>query len=49
MGDVSVIGTGTMGSALVEALAASGAEVSVWNRSREKAEALSGPTARGSA
>jgi len=43
MSDVSVIGTGAMGSALVEALAASGAEVTVWNRTTEKAEALSGP------
>ena len=40
MSDVSVIGTGVMGSALVEAFAASGAEVTVWNRTREKAEAL---------
>jgi 3-hydroxyisobutyrate dehydrogenase-like beta-hydroxyacid dehydrogenase len=44
MSDVSVIGTGAMGSALVEALAAAGAEVSVWNRTKDKAEALSGPT-----
>lgn len=43
MSDVTVIGTGTMGSALVEAFAASGAEVVVWNRTREKAEALAGP------
>lgn len=40
--DVSVIGTGAMGSALAEALAAAGAEVSVWNRTNEKAEALAG-------
>jgi len=46
MSDVSVIGTGVMGSALVEVLAASGAEVAVWNRAREKAEALSGPRVR---
>jgi 3-hydroxyisobutyrate dehydrogenase-like beta-hydroxyacid dehydrogenase len=46
MSDVSVIGSGAMGSALVVALAASGAEVAVWNRTREKAEALSGPTVR---
>lgn len=43
MSDVSVIGTGNMGSALVEALAASGAEVTIWNRTREKAEPLAGP------
>jgi 3-hydroxyisobutyrate dehydrogenase-like beta-hydroxyacid dehydrogenase len=46
MSDVSVIGTGVMGSALVEALAASGADVTVWNRTKEKAEALSGPRVR---
>jgi 3-hydroxyisobutyrate dehydrogenase-like beta-hydroxyacid dehydrogenase len=46
MSDVSVIGTGTMGSALVDALAASGAEVAVWNRTPEKAESLSGPRVR---
>jgi 3-hydroxyisobutyrate dehydrogenase-like beta-hydroxyacid dehydrogenase len=44
MSDVSVIGAGAMGSALVEVLAASGAEVTVWNRTRAKAEGLSGPT-----
>ena len=43
MSDVSVIGTGVMGSALVEVFASSGAEVTVWNRTREKAEVLSGP------
>jgi len=41
MGDVSVIGTGAMGSARAEALAASRAEVTVWNRTREKADELS--------
>jgi 3-hydroxyisobutyrate dehydrogenase-like beta-hydroxyacid dehydrogenase len=46
MSDVSVIGSGAMGSALVEALAASGAEVTVWNRTRQNAEALSGPRIR---
>lgn len=46
MSDVSVIGTGAMGSALVEGLKASGARVTVWNRTKEKAEALSGPTVR---
>ncbi|WP_276319865.1 NAD(P)-dependent oxidoreductase [Egibacter rhizosphaerae] len=46
MSDVSVIGTGVMGSALVEALAASGAEVAVWNRTTDKAETLSGPRVR---
>jgi 3-hydroxyisobutyrate dehydrogenase-like beta-hydroxyacid dehydrogenase len=43
MSDVSVVGAGAMGSALVEVLAASGAEVMVWNRTATKAEALSGP------
>lgn len=46
MSDVSVIGTGAMGSALVEGLKASGAQVTVWNRTKEKAEALSGPKVR---
>lgn len=46
MADVSVIGTGAMGGALVEALATSGAEVAVWNRTRDKAEALAGPGVR---
>lgn len=46
MSDVSVIGTGVMGSALVEALEASGAEVTVWNRTKEKAQAISGPRVR---
>jgi 3-hydroxyisobutyrate dehydrogenase-like beta-hydroxyacid dehydrogenase len=46
MSDVSVIGTGAMGGALVEALAGSGAEVTVWNRTRNKAEALAGPRVR---
>jgi 3-hydroxyisobutyrate dehydrogenase-like beta-hydroxyacid dehydrogenase len=46
MSDVSVIGTGAMGSALVEGLKASGARVTVWNRTKEKAEALSGPRVR---
>jgi cation diffusion facilitator CzcD-associated flavoprotein CzcO len=46
MSDVSVIGTGSMGSALVEVLAGSGAEVTVWNRTRETAEALSRPKIR---
>ena len=46
MTDVSVIGIGAMGSALVEALAASGVEVTAWNRTREKAEAVSGPRVR---
>ena len=43
MSDVSVIGTGTMGSALVKAFATSGATVTAWNRTPEKARALSGP------
>jgi 3-hydroxyisobutyrate dehydrogenase-like beta-hydroxyacid dehydrogenase len=46
MADVSVIGTGAMGSALVEVLAASGADVAVWNRTRDKAESLAGPGVR---
>jgi 3-hydroxyisobutyrate dehydrogenase-like beta-hydroxyacid dehydrogenase len=46
MSDVSVIGAGAMGSALVEVLAASGADVTVWNGTETKAEALSGPRVR---
>ncbi len=46
MSDVSVIGTGAMGSALVETLATSGADVTVWNRTRAAAEALLGPRVR---
>lgn len=46
MSDVSVIGTGAMGSALVEGLKASGAQVTVWNRTKEKAEEVSGPGVR---
>jgi 3-hydroxyisobutyrate dehydrogenase-like beta-hydroxyacid dehydrogenase len=46
MSDVSVIGTGSMGTALVEALEASGADVTIWNRTRAKAEVLSGPRVR---
>jgi transposase len=37
MRDVSVVGAGAMGSALVEVLAGSGAEVMVWNRTATKA------------
>lgn len=43
MSEVSVLGCGRMGSALIEALAAANFQVTVWNRTREKAEALSGP------
>jgi 3-hydroxyisobutyrate dehydrogenase-like beta-hydroxyacid dehydrogenase len=46
MGGVSVIGTGAMGSALAEGLASSGAEVTVWNRTRAKADELAGPRVR---
>jgi 3-hydroxyisobutyrate dehydrogenase-like beta-hydroxyacid dehydrogenase len=46
MSDVSVIGAGAMGSALVEVFAGSGTEVMVWNRTATKAEALSGPRVR---
>jgi len=41
--DVSVIGCGNMGSALICALADAGNELTIWNRTREKAEALTGP------
>lgn len=42
MSDVSVIGCGNMGSALVQTLREEDNEVTVWNRTREKAEVLSG-------
>lgn len=44
MSDVSVIGCGNMGSALIRALRDAGRDVTVWNRTRDKAEALVGPT-----
>lgn len=43
MSDVSMIGCGNMGSALVQTLREEDNEVTVWNRTREKAEALAGP------
>lgn len=43
MSEVSVLGCGRMGSALIQALAESGFQVTIWNRTQEKAEALSGP------
>lgn len=43
MSEVSVLGCGRMGSALIEALADSGIQVTIWNRTREKAERLTGP------
>ena len=43
MSDVSMLGCGRMGSAMVRALGDNGSEVTAWNRTREKAEALAGP------
>ena len=43
MSDISVIGCGTMGTALVETLAEQNTRVAVWNRTRERALALAGP------
>ena len=43
MSDVSVIGCGAMGSALVETLAEHQIDVTIWNRTRERASALTGP------
>ena len=43
-GRVSVIGLGLMGSALAKALVAKGYEVTVWNRSHEKAAEFAGLT-----
>ena len=42
MSDVSIIGLGAMGSALARGLLGSGHRVTVWNRTRAKAEALVG-------
>ena len=47
MGEVSVFGLGLMGSALARAFLGAGHQVTVWNRSAGKAEALSGLGARG--
>lgn len=43
MSDVSVLGCGRMGRALIEALADADTQVTIWNRTPEKAEALTGP------
>ncbi|GAA0846017.1 NAD(P)-binding domain-containing protein [Streptosporangium amethystogenes subsp. fukuiense] len=42
MADMTVIGTGVIGSAVVRACADSGLEVSVWNRTPERSERLAG-------
>lgn len=41
-GKVAVLGTGIMGAAMARNLVSAGMEVRAWNRSREKAEPLSG-------
>jgi 3-hydroxyisobutyrate dehydrogenase len=41
---VAVLGTGIMGGPIARRLAEAGHEVRVWNRTREKAEALAGVT-----
>jgi 3-hydroxyisobutyrate dehydrogenase-like beta-hydroxyacid dehydrogenase len=43
MSEISVIGCGAMGSAIAETLAEKDTRVTVWNRTRERAEALAGP------
>ncbi|MCU4743956.1 NAD(P)-binding domain-containing protein [Natronoglomus mannanivorans] len=43
MSDISVIGCGTLGTALIETLAEQNARVTIWNRTRERALALTGP------
>lgn len=43
MSDISVIGCGAMGSALIETLAKRNTRVSIWNRTRERALTLAGP------
>lgn len=40
MSDITVIGCGLMGSALVRTLAKGGTTLTIWNRTRQKAEAL---------
>ncbi|NXY93596.1 NAD(P)-dependent oxidoreductase [Streptomyces sp. BR123] len=42
MPDVSVLGSGSMGSALARVLAAAGLDVAVWNRTADRARALDG-------
>lgn len=42
MSDISVIGCGTMGTALIETLAEQNTRVTIWNRTRERAVALTG-------
>jgi len=39
-GTVAVLGTGTMGGAMARRLCGAGFDVRVWNRTRERAEAL---------
>lgn len=46
MSDVSVLGCGSMGRALIEALAEAGNRVTIWNRTEDKAKALAGPHVR---
>lgn len=49
MSELTILGLGAMGSAIARALIDSGCEVSLWNRSPEKAEAMSGEGADWSA
>lgn len=44
--EVALLGTGTMGTGMVHALLRAGHDVTVWNRSRERAEPLAGEGAR---
>ena len=43
---LAVLGTGIMGGAMARRLLEAGHDVSVWNRTRERAEALGGDGAR---
>lgn len=43
MSQISVLGMGNMGAALVRALVNGGTSVTIWNRTRAKAEALERP------
>lgn len=45
---IAVLGTGIMGGAMARNLVAAGLEVHVWNRTRDRAEAIEGATVAGS-
>src|SRR5437588_9418723 len=45
---VALLGTGIMGSGMARSLVRAGHELTVWNRTREKAEVIEGATVAGS-